>query len=269
MSRSLRRAAFALAAASLLVVGLLPGAVSAADTSSGWTDYSDAPADSTVETIQGTSDGAGGCILNLSASLSPGQDYTRADEIAFNSSTCQSKIAFSHGSTAPAEPAEPTDTTTSSSGLVPTTSSSSKITASTDATLATTYRSIGYMKSWYQDPVGLVVNSVKDTTDWYWNRICATGRYGSYYYTWYSPSGWQLKENNFQNYYTCYQTTVSSYAHFRNGIFCFTIDTHTYYDRNTVHGRYDGWLLGNVYAYKSGGCTSLLSFHYALRRTYN
>ena len=65
------------------------------------------------------------------------------------------------------------------------------------------------------------------------------------------------------------QVRSSSYAHFRNGIFCLTIDTHTYYDRNNAYGKYNGYLVGQVTWRKSGGCTGLLSFHSRLVRTLN
>ncbi len=95
---------------------------------------------------------------------------------------------------------------------------------------------------------------------------CGTRDYG-----WYSTSGWGLKENNFFCRYENSQTQVrsSSYAHFKNGIFCAFIDTHTYYDRNNAYGKANGYLVGTVNAYKKGGCTGLLSFHTQLRRTLN
>ncbi|GAB3898007.1 hypothetical protein GCM10029964_081790 [Kibdelosporangium lantanae] len=142
----------------------------------------------------------------------------------------------------------------------------------TDAAILATTRSAGYYKSYYEDPVQLDVNSVTNSTTWSWNGssvLSSPGPVGGYHYGWFKGSGWSLKENNWQNTYTSYQTTSSSYVHYRNGTFCATIDTHTYYDRNNVHGRKDGWLLGNVNARKKGGCTSLLSFHTKLKRTKN
>jgi hypothetical protein len=60
----------------------------------------------------------------------------------------------------------------------------------------------------------------------------------------------------------CSQSESSSYVHFRNNIFCAFVDTHTYYDRNYVFGKPNGSLAWQWNTRKSGGCTSLLSFHH-------
>lgn len=138
---------------------------------------------------------------------------------------------------------------------------------------AASYWSAGFLKTWWENPVNLDVNLVRNNTGWYWNGSRVTGARGGYRYYWLSASGWDLRGNNWRNSWTSYQTTSSSYAHYRNPIFCramlgiFGSTTHVYYDRNTVHGRYNGALVGRWNSYKSGGCNRLLSFNKVLRRT--
>ena len=212
--------------------------------------------------MTGTSDGAGGCQFTLSASLATGQTIQRVDETSFSASTCQSTVAYTSGTTAATMPADPTEV--SDSGVV-----ASTLSGTAPATTAlTTRHSAGYMKSWFQDPVHITVNSVQNSTDWRWNGSCVVAPvYGSYHYTWFA--GWVKKDNNWQNYYTCTQSTSSSYVHFHDGAFCAFTDTEVYYNRNTVHGKYNGYLTGNVHWSKTGHCSGLLSFHYSLKRTLN
>lgn len=126
------------------------------------------------------------------------------------------------------------------------------------------------MKSYFEDPPRRDVNSVINSTDWYWDRTCVRSPvYGGRAYDPLEQTGWRLEAQNWQNYYNCTNSVSSSYAHFFNGAFCANVDTHTYYDRNTVRGRKDGYLLGKWDWRKAGGCKSLLRFHAFLRRTLN
>ena len=62
----------------------------------GWFHYEDSlPADAEIYTIQGTSDGEGGCHFEDSASLSPGEDLVSTQEVAYNPETCESRLATS------------------------------------------------------------------------------------------------------------------------------------------------------------------------------
>ena len=175
------------------------------------------------------------------------------------------------GTGAAVETAEPSNTDAAASGNVasqPAAGAPVPVPGGIVSTL--NVHSAGYMKSWYQDPVGLVVNSVQNGTDWHWTGGCVIAPvYGSYRYTWFSPSGWSLQGNNWTNVYSCAMSTSSSYVHFHNGIFCLFQSTDTYYNRNTVNGLANGTLAGSIHAVKSGGCIGLLSFHYTLRRTLN
>ena len=262
-SRHVTRLAVWLTAATALAVGSVPAAAVAAIAPADLVSYDPAPAGATTQAVTGTSDGAGGCAFTLSASLAPGQTIARLDEVNYSASTCQSTVATTSGSTAAAVPADPSEVA-DSGGLV---TSALSGTAPPSAAL-TTRHSAGYMKSWFQDPVHITVNSVQNGTDWHWNGSCTVPPVsGSYHYTWFA--GWVKKDNNWQNTYSCTQSTSSSYVHFHDGAFCAFTDTEVYYNRNTVHGKYNGYLTGTVHWSKTGHCAGLLSFHYSLKRTLN
>ena len=254
----------------VVAAGTMPR-VATADDTSGWVTYDPPPPGATVQTLQGTSDGQGGCAFDFSASLAPGQSAARADEVAFNESTCQSQFAFTYDDNAAPEAPLRSDGDSTSSGPVPSPAETATTLGSrASAAAAAATHSAGYMKSWYQDPVTLVVNSVQNATDWNWDGTCVVAPVsGSYSYYWFGPSGWVLQANNWQNVYNCTQSTSSSYVHYHNGVFCALIATDTYYNRNTVNGKFNGTLAGSVSALKAGGCIRLLSFHWSLRRTLN
>jgi hypothetical protein len=215
-------------------------------------------------TIEGALDEFGECAIPMVSALPPTSETASIDEIAHNPDTCTSKVLVS---TTEAVDEPESDAEKNEGSATPEVSSGTLSDAGIQAV-----RSAGYYKSYYEDPVQLDVNSVKNSTEWSWNGssvLSSPVPKGGYNYGWYSPSGWSLKENDWRNTYTSTQTTSSSKVHFRNGSFCATIDTHTNYNRNNVHGRKDGYLLGDVKAKKSGGCTSLLSFHTKLKRTKN
>ncbi|HSR22675.1 MAG TPA: hypothetical protein VLW53_03925, partial [Candidatus Eisenbacteria bacterium] len=260
--RSVARLAMGITAVAAFTLGAVPATAFADTTAADTTTYDAAPAGSTTDTVTGTSDGAGGCTFTLTTSLAPGSTVKRVDELSYSASTCTSKLAYTSGTYAAADTADASNV--SNSGLVASTLSGT----APAVTAATTIHSAGYLNSWFRDPAYITVNSVRNSTDWHWNGSCTVSPvYGSYHYTWFA--GWVKKSSNWNNYYTCYQSTSSSYVHYHDGAFCAFTDTEVYYNRNTVHGRYNGYLVGNVSWYKSGHCSGLLSFHDYLKRTLN
>lgn len=269
-----------LGAVGILVGGLLfssNGHVALAVGPAGSTSVSDdatyvyAPAptgpDVQVVVVHGTPDADLDCVFDFEPSLAPGEDSIMADELTFTPSTCTSTYAVRSFDIDAGPATGPTGEDLSRDGtgvaVAPGTATLSAITSSGT-------HSAGYMKSYYEDPAQIDVNSVNNATDWYWTGSCINTVYGSYHYGWYSRSGWELKESNWHNYYYgCTNSESSSYVHYRNGKFCASVDTHTYYNRNVVRGYYNGYLRGAVSAAKKGGCTGFLSFHYKLKRTLN
>nr|WP_042189181.1 hypothetical protein [Kibdelosporangium sp. MJ126-NF4]CEL18708.1 hypothetical protein [Kibdelosporangium sp. MJ126-NF4]CTQ98192.1 hypothetical protein [Kibdelosporangium sp. MJ126-NF4] len=237
----------------------------AATQDDGWIHYR-VPAIAGAEevTLQGSFTQFGECEIPLSSSLAPDASVTAIDETAHNPETCTSKALVSTTDTADEVPEEAEkDEGDSNTELGSGTLGDVGIQA---------VRSAGYYKSYYEDPVQIDVTSVTNSTEWSWNGSSVLSKpvpRGGYHYGWFKGSGWGKKENNWTNVYSSYQTTSSSYVHYKNGVFCAPWDTHNTYNRNNVHGRKDGYLLGSVKANKSGGCTKLLSFHTKLKRTKN
>jgi hypothetical protein len=214
--------------------------------------------------IQGQRVGPDRCQYTSTLELAPGEPAVREDVITVDDASCTMRVQ--RGVPADLAEAAPEPGMSEQSGSAVAKERGAFVRARTLAT-----HSHGYHKSYYEDPVQLDVNSVRNDVDWTWNGSSVSGGSCSYHYGWLSGSGWGLKENNFFCRYENSQTQVrsSSYAHFKNGIFCAFIDTHTYYDRNNAYGKSNGNLVGTISASKSGGCTGLLSFHHLLRRTLN
>jgi hypothetical protein len=261
--RPVARLAVGLTAAATALVAV-PLTASAEAPASDWVATGTAPAGATIQTVAGTADSAGGCDFDLSGSLATSETILRMDEIAYSASTCQERVALTSGASAAPEAPDNSQAAVAASGSV-----TSALAGSTPPPgVAGVRHSAGYLRSWYTDPAGITVNSVRDDTNWHWNGRCVVAPvFGSFLYTWYNASGWSLHENNWQNTYSCSQSVSASYAHFYNGVFCIFDHTDVWYNRNTVNGESNGRLVGHVRHRKSGGCNGLLSFHSSLRRT--
>lgn len=235
----------------------------------GWFHYEGAlPADAEIHTIQGTSDGEGGCHFEDGASLAPGEDLVSTQEVAYNPETCESRLATSE------TPIGGEDVPPSERGVGGQEGQAEleAAQAPSEDTGAQQTRSSGHLWSWYEDPPGIKVTEVENRTTWSWdgsNVLSSPAPVGGYTIDYFSTSGWGVEEQDWQNSYNSEETTSSTYTHFRNGIFCAFITTHVYADRNTVHGQADGNLNGNWSWRKSGGCNGLLSFNSQLERTQN
>lgn len=230
---------------------------------SGWIFYTDsANRAADVHIIQGQSQKDGTCHFRNEATLLPGESTITVSELAFHPGTCRSRLALT---TIPADETAPTGE--EEFEATPEGADSEFPEADQAAT-----RSSGYLWSWYGDPLGLKVAEVSDSTTWSWDGssvLSSPAPTGSQATRHFSTSGWRLEDHNWRNVYSPAQTTSSTYAHFRNDLFCVTIDTHAHADRNTVHGQADGDLQGVWSWSKSGGCDSLLSFNHRLERTLN
>ncbi|MFD0772890.1 hypothetical protein ACFQZ2_03020 [Streptomonospora algeriensis] len=237
---------------------------------SGWIVYSEPPARSSTDvyTVQGEPDGNGTCHFQDEADLAPGESSITVDELAFNPETCESRIAAAPDSADEAAPVgEEEAAATAEAAEADETEESDESAAVQAAT-----RSSGYLWSWYEDPPGIKVTEAANHTTWSWNGssvLSSPVPTGSQATRHFGTSGWSLESRNWRNVYNSWETTSSTYAHFRNNIFCATIDTHVYADRNTVNGQGDGNLHGEWNWSKSGGCNALLSFHNELERTQN
>jgi len=257
----------------ILAVGVPPVAYAAAGAGdSATTGERPALRNSVTATLKGERVAPGACEYTSRLKLAPGEQAIREEEVASDPANCTMTVR--RGTPADAiqsDSAEPRSSRKEGGAAATAGPSGRSPDSAADQTAAAAVRSAGYYKSYFEDPVGIDVNSVRNSVDWYWNGSYVYNGYCRYNYGWYSPSGWGLKENNFFCRYENSQTQVrsSSYVHFKNGVFCFPLDTHTYYERNNAYGKYNGYLVGQVNWRKTGGCTGLLRFRTELRRTLN
>lgn len=225
----------------------------------------------TTITVQGQAI-AEGCQYSGSIVVHPGQTAVEQDEVSENPSTCTMTLVQGTPANVPGAEANPagwSSVTGSSKASGPTATHAVRRTSSVARALST--HSAGYSKTRFEDPVGIDVNSVKNSVDWTWNGSTVSAATCSYNYGWLSGDGWGLHENNFTCLYNSGPTQVdsSSYVHYKNGIFCVGFDTDVYYDRNHGIGRANGDLVGTWNTSKSGPCSGLLSVHNQVVRTLN
>jgi hypothetical protein len=88
-----------------------------------------------------------------------------------------------------------------------------------------------------------------------------TSRWG-----WFRASGWGRVSHSHNHYNGVTFASTNTVAHYRNGIFCATIDTHTYHDQTYWRGHFNGAWYWSYRVRKSGGCTGLLHYEYIVDR---
>lgn len=279
MSRSARAIRFIGIVASLVLSTAAATQATAADapngpmmaverpTGTGWRVYaSSVPAGARVSIIKGKKNANGSCTLSQSGSVEPGGLAVHSDEIAFNLTTCESQLADYELSNAEAVTADASGergaAASHAASEAPTTPSSEGGSPPGPTALAT-FSEGAYSRTWYEDPPGLDVTSVRNSTNWSYNGSCVLSNTARANYSWLSGSGWSKQASNLAGGYTCARSKSSSYAKYRNGIFCLTIDTYNVYDRNNIYGQENGGYTWSYDATKSGGCTALLSIHHS------
>jgi hypothetical protein len=176
-------------------------------------------------------------------------------------------------SNAPNDAAEDANTTAGASVACASGMSAANTEACTaDALAAATRRyrrSAGYLKSFWEDPPQFDVNSVRNSVDFRYGGGCVhnpiefAANYG-----WMSQSGWERLGNDWSRGADCASAGSSSFVHFKNKVFCASIDTNVWYNRNTIYGYPNGAMRGKVHSEKRGGCVRLLSFDKKMVRTY-
>jgi hypothetical protein len=215
----------------------------------------------------------------FSLALAPGQqsvEARRVSDIAVDTAnnTCNAQFEVGQPQTASsqsdAEKANLANTTVNASSGAPA-QTGSIVAPQTDQALAT-IQSAGFLKTWWIDPINITVNSVQNSTTWRWSGAghCVTGILGGQTLTWFSPSGWSLVSDSWQNTFNCSATTSASTVLYRNGIFCAFFTTWASYNPNKVQGLQNGTLLGTWNDSVFGTvCVNLLRFRIQLTRTQN
>lgn len=223
----------------------------------GWIEFATtSTSGAEVREVQGSRDAEGVCSIPVRLSLRPGAEAVTAHEVAHDPAKCRSRIAYSEA--APR----------SGGGGMEVDQERARPEGASPVGTAATRTSAGYLRSWLEDPIAIEVNAVTNSVTWGWSGLgCVTPGTGGKKYEWLTASGWDRLENEWQNTFTCAEQISSSYVHFRNDIFCASMDTDAYYNRNTVRGLSNGELKGEYFIQRIGFCKEMLSAHFRLKRT--
>lgn len=84
------------------------------------------------------------------------------------------------------------------------------------------------------------MTSVRNSTNWSYNGSCVLSSTARANYSWRCGGGWSKQAGDLNDGHNCDRSASTSYATFRNGIFCLTIDTCNTYDRNRTFGQENG-----------------------------
>lgn len=119
----------------------------------------------------------------------------------------------------------------------------------------------GSLKVNVEDPPQIDVTTTHSFLDWSTDGVYLYSDHRAEW-GWFTGSGWGRESGRFSydNNGSWAYTDVA--GHFRNGVFCLTIDTHTYHNKTYFEGWYDGYWYWEYEVDKSGGCTDLLHYEY-------
>jgi hypothetical protein len=216
-----------------------------------------------------------GCQYDVALSVPPGVPALEQDEIAQDANTCTMTVVEG----VPMDAAD-TASSTSSRSVGPEGASGSSL-------LGPTQTSKGQYDTWVEDPhpLGLHVTEAWSVVGWQWG-----GSGGQAFWNPRNPdpdggdeacwshtdalqqTGWQrtaFDVNCNRNDADPQYVETATKAHWKNGLFCVTLDTDVDFNRARGRGWYDGTLQGLTTYSIYGGCSGLLSFHHRVDRLVN
>jgi hypothetical protein len=210
------------------------------------------PALTTRQEVQGQAAGTG-CVFSFTGTITPNSPGREQDEVAFNPATCQAIYAVG-----PIQHPGQTDRGGGASN-----NGGSGSAGRGDPTLAF------YMKTFYEDPVGIDVTSLRNDVEWTYSGGCNTSYKTKRNATWFTPSGWYLRYVNDNNSFGCSNAIGNSDALMENDVFCPTFNdpesVYTHYNYNhEVDGKPNGTAVYSWNDYVDstlGICYRLLSHH--------
>lgn len=209
--------------------------------------------------VQGERTTDGGCLFSgeETVSLPADQDHVRirTRELAYDPTSCLSLMETGMPLTTPPPSDSPDRSGTvqdDGEGLV---------------SIQTHAAYNSFQRQWYEEPAQQSVGEVTNTVQWRPDSTCASPTGGqdfaSFRLDWLEQTGWRLINHNWITDFTCQRVLSESSVHYRNSIFCLTIDTDVFFDVNRVEGL-PGENGVTQYAYahrKFGGCSAALSYH--------
>ncbi len=213
--------------------------------------------DVSTKTYRGQRTSTGDCRFSGTDVLQQSSSIIVEREVAYNQGRCEVRVErgkLLNPSSSGSEYVESSQRLEISEGV---TSSTSPL-----FSVAAINRSKAYLKTYYEDPAQIDLDTTRPDVTWDWDGTCTVGT--SYHRTLWNPyeeTGWYIRANDMAIYADCAVRTTSAFGHFVNGVFCLTVDTETFHDRSVVQGRANGSMYVSWNSYKRGGCNNLLSFN--------
>lgn len=171
-------------------------------------------------------------------------------ELAFDPNTCTRKLARAEYDR-DAVPASVREKLTEQPATIDTESS-------TDSDIGIQASWSGSLKVNVEDPPQIDVTTTESELSW----NSSGGASQNSHWGWFSGSGWGRESHDHNHYDGVTYGSIDTTAHYRNGVFCATIDAHTYHDQTYFRGHFDGEWYWSYEVDKSGGCTGLLHYEY-------
>lgn len=173
----------------------------------GWNVYTDSvPLSATVSIVEGKKNADGSCTFSASGSVPPGGLAVHSDEIAFNATTCESQVSEYQLSNDEAVAADAAGESEGgkATGLTVTESTPSASGAAKGSGVSPL--AIGsdgaYSRTWYEDPPGFDVTSVRNSTNWSYNGTCVLSNTARAQYSWIDATGWDLLSDDLNGGFT-------------------------------------------------------------------
>lgn len=211
------------------------------------------PALTHEQDVQGQSTGTG-CLFTFSGVASPGAPGLERDEVAFDASTCRAIYAVG-----PIQHPGPPDRGGGADG-----NGAAASAGRGDPTLAF------FLKTYYEDPVGIDVSSLREDLEWTYSGGCNTSDKWKRHAVWFTTSGWYLRYVNDSPSFGCNHAIINSDALMENDVFCWAAfhdpeSVYTHYNYNhELDGRPNGTVVYSWNDYVDstlGICYRLLSHH--------
>jgi hypothetical protein len=197
-------------------------------------------------------------MFSFSGTAAPGSPAVEWDEVAFDPATCAAVYAVG-----PVQDADgPGDASDAAgAGDSPGNSGAHGKPQGVDPTSAF------YLKTFYEDPVGIDVTSLRNDVEWTYNYTCNSSYKWKRNAHWYTLSGWFLRYVNDRPSLGCSNAISNSDALMENDPFCAPESVYTHYNYNhEVDGKPNGSVVysWNDYVDSTFGiCYRLLSHHHS------
>lgn len=217
------------------------------------------PARTAQHLMQGQSNGTE-CVFSNTATTSPGFAGQEDDEIALNPNTCEAVVASGPIQAASVASDAP------SAGLIPDVLCGEACGGGGGGGTETA----AFTKTWWEDPVGATVTSLRDDVDWVYAGGCDAAYDPKHAQTYLWETGWISDSQNNFTHLDCGAAISNSNAEMQNDPFCLAVFgdpeiVYTHYDYNhEVVGKANGSAVHAWSDYASstlGGCYKLLSWH--------